>query len=142
MNIPSSTPPAPGYSSSGGGTNQMALVSLIAGGVTWFIGWLGGCAIGFILPGSSLCTGLIGFIATVIGIITGHMGLGQTGPGSPESGSRWMAITGLALNYVSLALLALIMCGALLLFLIFGAAIFSNLDINEIQRLLTETATP
>ena len=42
MNIPSSTPPAPGYSSSGGGTNQMALVSLIAGGVTWFIGWLGG----------------------------------------------------------------------------------------------------
>lgn len=141
MNIPSSPSPTPGYST-GGGTNTMALVSLIAGGVTWLIGWLGGCAIGFILPGSSLCTGLIGFIATIVGIITGHMGLGQTGPGSPEAGSRWMAVTGLALNYVSLGLLVLILCGALLLFLIFGAAIFSSTDWTEIQRILTQTAVP
>lgn len=141
MNIPSSTPPA-NYSSSGGGTNQMALISLLSGGVTWLIGWLGGCLVGFVLPGSNLCTGLIGLIATVVGIVTGHMGLGQTGPGSPESGSRWMAVTGLALNYISLVLLVLILCGALLLFLIFGAAIFSSTDWTEIQRLLTETAVP
>ena len=140
MNIPSSTPPA-NYSS-GGGTNQMALISLIAGGVTWLIGWLGGCLIGMVLPGTNLCTGLIGFISTIVGIVTGHMGLGQTGAGSSESGSRWMAITGLALNYGSLALLLLSLCAGLVLFLIFGAAVFSNLDINELQRMLTETATP
>ncbi len=141
MNIPSSTPPA-NYSSSGGGTNQMALISLLSGGVTWLIGWLGGCLVGFVLPGSNLCTGLIGLIATVVGIVTGHMGLGQTGPGSPEAGSRWMAITGLALNYGSLALLALGLCAGLILFMIFGAAIFSSTDWSQIQQMLTETATP
>ncbi len=135
MNIPSNTPPAPGYSS-GGSTNQMALISLIAGGVTWLIGWLGSCGLSAILGPFALgCSG-IGLISTVVGVITGHMGLGQTGAGSPQSGSRWMAITGLVLNYVSVGLTVLSIC--VILLTLGGALTFLGLNANEIQQYLTQ----
>ncbi len=136
MRMPTGMPPA---TASNGTTNDMALVSLLAGGVTWAVGWCGGWLIAWFLPGANLCTGLIGLITTVIGIYTGHQGLNQTRPGSPEAGSRWMAITGLALNYASLALLVLGLCALSILFLIFGATIFTSADWSQ---LLSATPTP
>lgn len=137
MRIPTGTPAAPT-----GGTNDMALASLLAAGVTWVIGWFGGCLIGFVLPFGNLCTGTIGLIATIVGIVAGHRALNQTRPGSPEAGSRWMAITGLALSYGSLALLAAIMCVALLLFAIYGTVIFTSADWSQLQDTLRATPTP
>lgn len=135
MNIPSNTPPAPSYGSSGGGTNSMALISLISAGVTWILGWLGGCGLSALLGPFALgCSG-IGLISTVVGIVTGHMGMGQTGAGSPESGSRWMAITGLALNYLSVLLMVLGICFMILVF--GGALAFLGLNAEEFQQMLT-----
>ncbi len=136
MRMPTGMPPA---TPSNGTTNDMALASLLAGGVTWAVGWCGGWLIAWFLPGANLCTGLIGLITTVIGIYTGHKGLNQTRPGSPEASSRWMAITGLALNYASLALLVLGLCALSILFLIFGATIFTNADWSQ---LLSATPAP
>ncbi|HRE27310.1 MAG TPA: hypothetical protein PK954_11800 [Anaerolineales bacterium] len=132
MNIPSNTPPAPSYGSSGGGTNSMALISLISAGVTWILGWLGGCGLSALLGPFALgCSG-IGLISTVV---TGHMGMGQTGAGSSESGSRWMAITGLALNYLSVLLMVLGICFMILVF--GGALAFLGLNAEEFQQMLT-----
>ncbi|MBL8095043.1 MAG: DUF4190 domain-containing protein [Anaerolineales bacterium] len=136
MRMPTGTPPA---AASSGTTNDMALASLLAGGVTWVVGWCGGWFLGWFLPGANLCTGLIGLITTIVGIYTGHQGLSQTRPGSPEADSRWMAITGLVLNYVSLALLVLGLCALTVLFLIFGAAIFSSADWSQ---LISATPVP
>ncbi len=137
MRMPTGTPSAPS-----GGTNDMALASLLAAGIAWVIGWFGGCLIGFVLPFGNVCTGTIGLIATIAGIVTGHRGLNQTRPGSPEADSRWMAVMGLALNYASLALLMLVACGALLLFAIFGATIFTNADWSQLQDIVRATPVP
>lgn len=135
MRIPTGTPVAGPPT----GVNDMALASLLAAGVTWVIGWFGGCLAGWILPGTNLCTGLIGLIATVVGIVTGHIGLQQTGPGSAEAESRWMAVVGLALNYASIAVLVVGLCALLIVFVLTGATLFT---VTDWSQLLSATPGP
>jgi hypothetical protein len=53
--------------------NQNAIVSLVAGLVTWLIGWLGSCSLSALLvvhplySATSWCPSLIGLVSTVVG---------------------------------------------------------------------------
>ncbi len=80
-------------------TNTMAIVSLVAGVLSWFI-----------FP----------FIGAVVAVITGHMARNQIKVSHGTEGGDGLAIVGLILGYLNL----LGSCVGLLLFLlIFGSAV-------------------
>jgi hypothetical protein len=133
--LPNDIPQYSPSPTSGGSTNQMALISLGAGIVTWVIGWLGGCGLSFILGPFGACPGLIGLISTIVGIVTGHMGLSQIKASGGREGGNGLAMLGLGLNYISLALSLLAICGVILLFA--GGLAFLGLNANEFEQYLT-----
>lgn len=99
-------------------TNTMAIISLAAGVLSWVA-----------LP----------VIGAVVAIITGHMARGQIKASYGAEGGDGLAIAGLILGYVHLA----VMCAAFLVFLLFfgsiiglsGCAILSNAT-GEISKLV------
>ncbi|MDX2341536.1 DUF4190 domain-containing protein [Micrococcus sp. M4NT] len=62
----------------------------------------------------SLVGGLMLFFPPIVGVVLGHMGLKR------EPNGRGMAIAGLVMNYISLALLALLVVGFILLIVVMG----------------------
>jgi hypothetical protein len=87
--------------------NQMALTSLISGIIAWvmwgfflcfnfFFSWM-------TLGVTTLC-GLVPVIPWGIAVVTGHMGLSQIG--RTAEGGKGMAIAGMVMGYVGLALTA------------------------------------
>ena len=78
-------------------TNTMAIISLIAGLVSWFF---------------------IPFLAAIVAIVTGHMARGQI-KNSTETGDG-LAIAGLILGYLNIAMACV---GILVFILIFGGMI-------------------
>jgi hypothetical protein len=94
--------PAPGYGQpSGAKTNVLAIVSLIAS-ISGFV----------ILP----------FVGPIVGVICGHISLGQIKK-TGEQG-RGMALAGVILGYVGIALAIL---GTIIFFVVFGA-VMANVD--------------
>lgn len=78
---------------------------------------------------AALITGIAGIVlsfavfpllASLAAIITGHMALKQTQPGS-AIGGRGMAIAGLILGYIGVAILALIVIVSIFSFLFIGS---------------------
>lgn len=103
----------PAYSSSApirAEVNINAIVSLVTGIVTWLIGWLGSCSLAALMVVHPLfnvvswCPSLIGLLSTVTGLVTGHMALNQINTHPGQHTGRSMALTGLVLNYLGLAL--------------------------------------
>ena len=106
--------------------NRMALTSLIAGIVSWVFWALFFCfnlTIGFVISLATfglagICFAIIGFLPAVgwlAAVITGHVGIAQIG--RTGEGGRGLAIAGLILGYVGIALtlctLVLYLLGAL-----------------------------
>lgn len=69
--------------------STMAIVSLISGIVSWLI-----------LP----------FIGSIVGIVTGHMALGEIKRSNGVLGGRGMALAGLVLSYLNIGLIVLAFC--------------------------------
>jgi hypothetical protein len=85
-------PPAPPVQSQvvvyqGNGTNGLAIASLVLG-IIW-IYWIG----------------------SILAVIFGHVALNQLGKPDNQQGGRGMAIAGLVLGYIGLAIVALVIVG-------------------------------
>lgn len=97
-------PPPPGHGQAGPAqraTNSLAVVSLAAG------------VAGYVIPHP--------FLAGIVAIITGHMARAQIRRTGEEGG--WMALVGLVLGYVHLALSILLV--AVIVLLLLGVGIFA-----------------
>ena len=88
--VPASAPAAPASS-----TSALAVVSLIAGIFSWI---------------------LMPFIAGVVAVICGHMARGEIKRSNGTLEGDGLAIAGLVLGYLSIAMLLLIVVGIFLLF--------------------------
>lgn len=99
--------PVPGYITAGGHTNNLAVVSLIAGGASFFA---------HVIP----IVG--GFTVAIIAIVTGFIARGQI-KRSGESGI-WMANVGIALGILHLVVAFFIALVILFLIFVAGVALF------------------
>jgi hypothetical protein len=90
--------------------NQMAVVSVIAAGISWVIGGLGSCALFFLVPPASLCTGIVFLIGSIAAVVTGHIGRSQIKQGGNLEGGEGMALTGLILGWVGVAINLILLC--------------------------------
>ncbi len=99
--------PMPGYASTAGQTNNMAVVSLVAGIASFFA---------HIIPVVG------GFTVAIIAIVTGFMARGQI-KRTGEQG-MWMANVGIALGFIHFALAFLIVLFILFLIFVAGIALF------------------
>lgn len=88
-----------GYASNSAKTNTMAIVSLVAGIASWFV---------------------VPTIGAIVAIITGHMARSQIKNSLGVEGGDGMAVIGLILGYLNLAMSCL---GILLVILMFGGVI-------------------
>ena len=88
-----------GFASEGTKTNVMAIVSLVAGLASWFI---------------------VPTIGAIVAIITGHMARSQIKSSFGAEGGDALAVVGLILGYLNLAMSCI---GILLVILMFGGVI-------------------
>lgn len=97
----------PVYQSSTAPTNSLAVVSLVAGVLSFFA---------HVIPGVG------GFTVAIVAIITGYMGrqqIKQTG----EQG-MWMATAGMVIGFIHIALIAVVVLFLVFLIFVLGITLF------------------
>jgi len=100
---------APQYTPAGAQTNNLAVVSLVAGVLSFFA---------HVVPGVG------GLAVAVVAVVTGHMArkqIRQTG----EQG-MWMATVGMAIGIIHIVLLGIVVLGIIFLVFVLGWALFGN----------------
>jgi hypothetical protein len=97
--------------------NQMALISIISAAVAWILGGLGSCA-AILLGPAALCTGAIFLIGSIVAVVTGHMGRKQIKESDGTQGGDSLAMFGLILGWVGIALNLIMFC--LVIMAVFG----------------------
>jgi len=101
-------PPAPLYRpATGTPTNSLAIVSLVAGIMSFFA---------HIIPGVG------GFTVAIVAIVTGYMARQQIRQ-SGEQG-MWMATAGIVIGILHIALIAIIVLGVLFAIFVLGLTLF------------------
>ncbi len=86
--------------------STMAIVSLVAGILSWFI-----------MP----------LLGAIVGVVTGHMAKREIRDSGGTLGGDGLATAGLIISYANLGFMFLIICGVAAFFLFFGGlAIFSE----------------
>ncbi|MCB9421016.1 MAG: DUF4190 domain-containing protein [Ardenticatenaceae bacterium] len=122
--------------------NQMAVISIVSAAVAWVLGGLGSCALTFVFPPVALCTGGLFLIGSIVAVVTGHMGRKQIKESSGMQGGDSLAMFGLILGWVGIAINLLILCLALMA--IFGLTLMGpeigNVFSDIVREL--ETTTP
>ena len=98
--------------------NQMAVISIVAAAVSWILGGLGSCALTFMFPPAALCTGGIFLIGSIVAVVTGHMGRKQIKESGGMQGGDSLAMFGLILGWVGIALNLIMFC--LVILAVFG----------------------
>ena len=98
--------------------NQMAVISIVAAAVSWILGGLGSCALTFMFPPAALCTGGIFLIGSIVAVVTGHMGRKQIKESDGMQGGDSLAMFGLILGWVGIALNLIMLC--LVILAVFG----------------------
>jgi len=98
--------PEPGFQH----TNGLAVTSLVLGIVSWFA-W-------FIIPL------LPGLLLAPLGIIFGHLARGQIARSGGDQTGEGLALAGLIVSYIHVALAALFILLAIVLFFVMGVALF------------------
>ena len=98
--------------------NQMAVISIVAAAVSWILGGLGSCALTFMFPPAALCTGGIFLIGSIVAVVTGHMGRKQIEESDGMQGGDSLAMFGLILGWVGIALNLIMLC--LVILAVFG----------------------
>jgi hypothetical protein len=88
----------------------MALISIISAGIGWIVGGLGTCAFTFFFPPVSLCTGIVFFVGSIVSVVTGHLGRRQIKASGGLEGGDGMALTGLILGWIGVAITLLLFC--------------------------------
>jgi len=88
-------------------TNNLAVVSLVAGIVSFFA---------HIVPGVG------GFAVAIVAIVTGYMARRQI----KQSGEQgmWMANAGIVIGFINIALIAVVVFALLFVILVLGVALF------------------
>lgn len=94
--------------------NQMAVISIVAAAVTWILGGLGSCVLTFVFPPVALCTGGLFLIGSIVAVVTGHMGRKQIKESGGMQGGDSLAMFGLILGWVGIALNLLMFCLAIM----------------------------
>ena len=100
--------------------NQMAVVSIVSAAITWIVGGLGSCALTFLFPPVVLCTGSVFLIGSIVAVVTGHMGRRQIKESGGMQGGDSLAMFGLILGWIGVALNLIMLC--LVVLSIFGVA--------------------
>lgn len=90
--------------------NQMAVVSIVSAAVAWVLGGLASCALTFVFPPVVLCTGGIFLIGSIVAVVTGHMGRRQIKESGGLQGGDSMAMFGLILGWIGIALNLIMFC--------------------------------
>jgi hypothetical protein len=98
--------------------NQMAVVSIVSAAITWVLGGLGSCALTFLFPPVVLCTGGVFLIGSIVAVVTGHMGRRQIKESGGLEGGDSLAMFGLILGWIGIALNVIMLC--LVILSIFG----------------------
>ena len=98
--------------------NQMAVISIVAAAITWIVGGLGSCALTFVFAPAALCTGRIFLIGSIVAVVTGHMGRRQIKESGGMQGGDSLAMFGLILGWVGIALNLIMFC--LVIMAVFG----------------------
>ena len=93
--------------------NQMAVISIVSAAVAWILGGLGSCAAIFLGP-AALCTGAIFLIGSIAAVVTGHMGRKQIKESDGMQGGDSLAMFGLILGWVGIAINLLVLCLAIM----------------------------
>ncbi len=107
MAVSSTLPPPGGYSAPGTRTNSLAVISLVAGILSFF---------GHIVP----IVG--GFVVAVVAIVTGFIARGQI----KQTGEQgmWMANAGIIIGFIHIVLGFALLMLALVLIFVLGVALF------------------
>jgi hypothetical protein len=96
------TPASP--ASSAGGTNPLAIASLITGIAAWVIGGLGSCVAVLLFAPFTICTWIIYFGGSIGAAVAGHMARSQIRQSSGAQTGGGLALTGIVLGWTGLAL--------------------------------------
>lgn len=120
--------------------NQMALASIISAAVAWVVGALGSCALLFAFPLVLPCTGIVFFIGSLVAVITGHAGRRQIRQSGGLQGGDGLALTGLVLGWIGLAMNLLLVC--LLVLGIFGLVAYGPAVGDVFSGIVRELGTP
>ena len=94
--------------------NQMAVISIVSAATAWILGGLGSCALTFMFPPAALCTGGIFLIGSIAAVVTGHMGRKQIKESDGMQGGDSLAMFGLILGWVGIAINLLVLCLAIM----------------------------
>ena len=120
--------------------NRMALASIISAVIAWVVGALGSCALLFVFPFVLPCTGLVFFIGSLVAVITGHAGRRQIRQSGGLQDGDGLALTGLVLGWIGLAMSLLLVC--FLVLGIFGLFALSPEIGNVFSSIVRELGTP
>jgi hypothetical protein len=94
--------------------NQMATISIVSAAIAWILGGLGSCALTFLFPPVALCTGGVFLIGSIVAVVTGHMGRKQIKESGGIEGGDSLALYGLILGWIGIAINLLILCLAIM----------------------------
>jgi len=120
--------------------NQMALASIISAAIAWVVGALGTCALLFVFPFVLPCTGLVFFIGSLVAVITGHAGRRQIRQSGSLQGGDSLALTGLVLGWIGLAMNLLLVC--FLVLGVLGLVAYGPAIGNVFSDIVRELGTP
>ena len=95
--------------------NQLAAASAVAAAFAWLAGGLGSCALLFLFTPASFCSWVIFFGGSVTAVIFGHQGRSQIRASDGEQSGERLAMIGLTLGWVGIALNLLFICLAVVL---------------------------
>lgn len=119
--------------------NQMAVVSIVSAAITWVLGGLGSCALTFLFPPVVLCTGGVFLIGSIVAVVTGHMGRRQIKESGGLEGGDSLAMFGLILGWIGIALNLIVLCLAILS--IFGLTLLGPEIGNVFSDIVRELET-
>ena len=114
--------------------NPLALGSLISSLVAWVIGGLGSGAVSFFFPPVALCTWVIFFGGSVVGVIFGHVSRSQIKASGDLQGGKGLATAGLALGWAGVAANVLMIC--LIVGLVVAAVTFAPDLVKTLEELM------
>jgi hypothetical protein len=119
--------------------NQMAVISIVSAAVTWILGGLGSCALTFVFPPVVLCTGGLFLIGSIVAVVTGHMRRRQIKESGSLQGGDNLAMFGLILGWVGIALNLIMFC--LVILSIFGLTLMGPEIGNVFSDIVRELET-
>ncbi|HEX6384260.1 MAG TPA: DUF4190 domain-containing protein [Anaerolineae bacterium] len=120
--------------------NPMALTSIISAAVAWVVGALASCALAFVFPPFSLCTGIVFIVGSVVAVVSGHIGRRQIRQSGGLQGGDSLALTGLVLGWIGIAVNLLLFC--FLVLGIFGLIALGPQIGNVFSDIVRELSTP